>query len=181
LIGIDIGKNSFHVVGHDKRGTSGPHRRMLLPFKTIPWNDPPGSDERPSVMSRLSLLCFVASLLGTISLIRVAVSGADDYVFEAVKEDFKASNVATVAVRLVHKPTGKPVTNAVIVHARIDMSPDGMADMVPVIVPLPTREPGVYAFRSPLTMTGRWLLSITAKVQGEPEAVAGKVIFRATP
>jgi hypothetical protein len=132
-------------------------------------------------MSSLSLLCVVAALLGTVSLTRVAIAGADDYVFEAIKEDFKASNMATVAVRLVHKPTGKPVTNAVIVQARIDMSPDGMADMVPVIVPLPSREPGVYAFRSPLTMTGRWLLSITARVQGESEAVAGKVMFRATP
>jgi hypothetical protein len=123
----------------------------------------------------------VAALLGTTSLARIAVAGADDYAFEAVKEDFKASNVATVAVRLVHKPTGKPVMNAVIVQARIDMSPDGMPNMVPVIVPLPSREPGVYAFRSPLTMTGRWLLSITARVQGESETVAGKVIFRAIP
>jgi hypothetical protein len=120
-------------------------------------------------------------LLATIGLTNVALGGADDYVFEPVKEEFKASNVATVAVRLVHKPTGKPVANAVIVQTRIDMSPDGMADMAPVIVPLPSREPGVYAFRSPLTMTGRWLLSITARLQGESEPVVGKVIFRATP
>jgi YtkA-like len=122
-----------------------------------------------------------AGLLGTIGLTGDSVAGADDYVFEPVKQEIKASNVATVGVRLVHKPTGKPVTNAVIVQARIDMSPDGMADMAPVVVPLPSREPGVYAFRSPLTMTGRWLLSITARVQGESEVVAGKVIFRATP
>jgi hypothetical protein len=135
----------------------------------------------PCTLGSLWKWTWVAALLGTISLTRAAIAGADDYVFEAVKEDFKASNVATIAVRLVHKPTGKPVANAVVVQARIDMSPDGMADMVPVIVPLPGREPGVYAFRSPLTMTGRWLLSITVRVQGESEAVAGKVIFRATP
>ena len=29
-------------------------------------------------------------------------------------------------------------------------------------------------------MAGRWLLSISAKVQGEPETVIGKVIFRAS-
>jgi YtkA-like len=125
---------------------------------------------------------FAAAVLpGTISLTRVAVAGADDYAFEPVKEELKASNVATIAVRLVHKPTGKPVPGAVIVQTRVDMSPDGMADMIPVIVPQPSREPGVYVFRSPLTMSGRWLLSITARVPGESEAVAGKVIFRVVP
>jgi hypothetical protein len=35
----------------------------------------------------------------------------------------------------------------------------------------------VYAFKAPLTMTGRWLLTISAKVQDEPETITGKVIF----
>jgi hypothetical protein len=122
-----------------------------------------------------------AGLLGTMGLASIARAGADDYVFEPLKEEFKASNVATVAVRLLHRPTGKPVPNAEIVEMRIDMSPDGMADMAPIIVPLPSRESGVYAFRSPLTMAGRWLLSITARVQGESQPVGGKVIFRVTP
>jgi hypothetical protein len=58
-----------------------------------------------------------------------AFAGADDYVFEPVKSEFKSSNVATIAVRLVHKPTGKPVTDAAIIQTRLDMAPDGMADM----------------------------------------------------
>jgi hypothetical protein len=29
-------------------------------------------------------------------------------------------------------------------------------------------------------MAGRWLLSIAAKVQGEPETVIGKITFKAT-
>ena len=49
--------------------------------------------------------------------------------------------------------------------------------MAAAIVPLPSSEPGVYAFKAPLTMTGRWLLTVSAKVQGEPETVTGKVIF----
>ena len=32
-------------------------------------------------------------------------AGANDYVFEPVKTEIKSSNVATVAVRLVHKPS----------------------------------------------------------------------------
>jgi len=32
-------------------------------------------------------------------------------------------------LRLVHKPSGKPVADAAIVQTRLDMAPDGMADM----------------------------------------------------
>ena len=61
------------------------------------------------------------------SLAGTAFAGADDYAFEPVNTEIKSSNVATVAVRLVHKPSGKPVTDAAIVQTRIDMAPDGMA------------------------------------------------------
>jgi len=60
------------------------------------------------------------------------------------------------------------------------MAPDGMADMATAIAPMPSPEPGVYAFKAPLTMAGRWLLTISAKVQGEPENVVGKLIFKVT-
>src|SRR6267142_7241759 len=120
-----------------------------------------------------------AVVLAAISLTGTAFAGADDYVFEPVKAEIKTSNVATVAVRLLHKPSGKPVADAAIVQTRLDMAPDGMADMTTAIVPLPSPEPGVYAFKAALTMAGRWLLSISAKVQGEPETVTGKITFRA--
>ena len=107
-----------------------------------------------------------------------AFAGADDYAFEPVNADIKSSNVATVAVRLVHKPSGKPVADATIVQTRLDMAPDGMADMATAIAPLPSPEPGVYAFKAPLTMAGRWLLTISAKVQGEADPVLGKIIFK---
>ena len=121
-----------------------------------------------------------AAAVATMNLTGNAFAGAADYVFESVKSEIKSSNVATVAVRLVHKPTGKPVTDAAIVQTRLDMSPDGMADMATAIVPLPSPEPGVYAFKAPLPMTGRWLLTISAKVQGEPETVLGKLTFTVT-
>ena len=88
--------------------------------------------------------------------------------------------MATVAVRLMHKPTGKPVLDAAIVQTRLDMAPDGMADMTTAIAPLSSPEPGVYAFKAPLTMAGRWLLTISAKVQGELENVVGKLTFKVT-
>src|SRR4029077_6921153 len=120
------------------------------------------------------------ALVAAMNLIGDAMAGADDYVFEPVKPEIESSNVATVAVRLLHKPTGKPVTDAAIVQTRLDMGPAGMPDMATAIAPLPSAEPGVYAFKAPLTMAGRWLLTISAKVQGEPETVIGKLIFKVT-
>ena len=119
-----------------------------------------------------------AAVVAAMNLTGTAFAGADDYVFEAVKSEIKSSNVATVAVRLLHKPSGKPVADAAIVQTRLDMAPDGMADMATAIVPLPSPEPGVYAFKAPLTMVGRWLLTISAKVQGEPEPLIGKLTFK---
>jgi YtkA-like protein len=112
------------------------------------------------------------------SVAGAAFAGANNYEFEPVKTEIKSSNVATVAVRLVHKPGRKPVTDAVIVQTRLDMAPDGMASMTAAHVPLPSPEPGVYAFKAPLTMAGRWLLTISAKVQGESDPVVGNIIFK---
>src|SRR5262245_41882237 len=115
-------------------------------------------------MSLAAALVTIASSLTT-----SAFAGANDYAFEPVQPEIKSRNVATVAVRLVHKPSGKPVADAAIVETRLDMSPDGMASMTTKVAPQPSPEPGVYAFKAPLTMAGRWLLSISAKVPSEPE------------
>lgn len=108
-----------------------------------------------------------------------AFADAKDYSFEPVAAELKKGDDVVVAVRLLHKPTGKPVTDAVIVRTRVDMAPDGMADMVSPVAPQPGSEQGVYAFKTDLPMAGRYLLSVAAKVQGEPETVVGKVIFKA--
>ena len=108
-----------------------------------------------------------------------AWAGAKDYAFEPVAAELKKGDDVVVAVRLLHKPTGKPVADAVIVRTRVDMAPDNMADMVSPVAAVPSSEPGVYAFKTDLPMAGRYLLSVAAKVQGEPETVVGKVIFKA--
>jgi len=115
-----------------------------------------------------------------VSLTGPAFAGAVDYVFEPVKSEVKKGDGVVVSVRLKHKATGKPVTDAVIAQTRIDMGPDGMAEMASPITPVPSNEPGVYAFKTDLAMAGRWMLSIAAKVQGEPETVIGKITFQAT-
>ena len=108
-----------------------------------------------------------------------AWAGAKDYAFEPVAPELKKGDDVTIAVRLLHKPTGKPVADAVIVRTRVDMAPDNMADMASPVTALPSSEPGVYAFKTDLPMAGRYLLSVAFKVQGEPEPVVGKVIFKA--
>ena len=105
-----------------------------------------------------------------------APAGADDYLFEAVQPEIKTSNVATLAVRLVNKADRKPVINATILDMRIEMTEEGH-QMASAIVPVPSKEPGVFAFKAPLTMEGRWVLSLVARLGGEPEPVHGKIIF----
>src|SRR6266540_885820 len=121
-----------------------------------------------------------AVFLAAMNQTHAAFAGANDYVFEPVKAEVKKGDDVVVSVRLKHKATGKPVTDAVIVQTRIDMAPDAMGEMASPLTPVPSNEPGVYSFKTDLSMQGRWLLSIAAKVQGEPETVVGKITFRAT-
>jgi len=108
-----------------------------------------------------------------------AFAGAVDYAFEPVTPEMKKGDDVIVTVRLVHKPTGKPVSDAVIIRKRVDMAPDGMADMESPVAPAAANEPGTYAFKTELPMAGRYQLSLAAKVQGEPETVIGKVVIKA--
>jgi hypothetical protein len=109
------------------------------------------------IMTRKFVLTGAAVTI-LVTLTNVILAGANDYVFEPVKTEIKSSNVATIAVRLLHKPSARPVTDAVIVQMRIVMAHDGGAEMDTAFVPLASPKPGVYAFRAPLTMAGRLVL-----------------------
>ncbi len=91
----------------------------------------------------------------------------------------KKGDDVIVSVRLLHKPTGKPVKDAIIIRSRVDMAPEGMAEMESPVEAVPATEPGVYAFKTDLSMAGRWQITLGAKVQGERETVVGKVIIKA--
>ena len=121
-----------------------------------------------------------AALAATLSLAAsAAMAGAGDYAFEPVTPQMKKGEDVTLAVRLTNKQTGKPIPDAVIFKTRVDMAPDGMAEMESAVAPLPSREPGVYAFKTDLPMAGRYQMTLSVKVQGEPETVTGKVIVTA--
>ena len=125
-------------------------------------------------------ILIAAIIAAATSCTTQARAGADGYVFEPVKPEIQKGD-ATLGVRLVQKSTGKPVVNAVIVRSRIDMGPDGMPTMDSPLTPEPSDEPGVYNFKTNLPMAGHWLLSIAAKVQGEPETVVGKITYTVAP
>ena len=124
----------------------------------------------------------VAAAVGLLSLGSVAAhADFKDYEFQLVQTEVKKGDGAVLAVRLRNKKTGKPVPDAVIFAKRIDMAPDGMASMAEAIEQMPSQEPGIYRFKTNLTMAGRWQLSLGAKVQGETGSVESKLVVKATP
>lgn len=125
--------------------------------------------------------CLLAAALaaGVNFAATAALAGAKDYEFQPVNAEIKKGDDVAVAVRLVHKPSGKAIAGAVIIRTRVDMSPEKMADMVSPVSAAESQEQDTYAFKTDLPMAGRYLFSLAAKVQGEPETVVGKVILTA--
>ena len=123
-----------------------------------------------------------AALIGIVMTGSATLARADikDYEFQLVDQAIKKGD-AIISVRLVHKPDGKPVPDAVIFATRLDMAPDGMQEMATKITPMPGAEPGVYRFKANLSMAGGWQLSLGAKVQGETGTVENKLVLKATP
>lgn len=124
-------------------------------------------------------IAITAFGLATVTSVLVAYAAAADYEFQPVKVDVKNGAGSEVAVRLVHKPTGKPVEGAVLFRTRLDMSPDSMGEMTAKHAAMPTSTPGVYAFKADFTMAGGWAFKLQAKVPGEADTVEGTVVFQA--
>jgi hypothetical protein len=117
------------------------------------------------------------AMTGSVTLARADIK---DYEFQLVDQTVKKGDTI-ISVRLVHKPDGKPVPDAVIFATRLDMAPDGMQEMATKIALMPSTEPGVYKFKATLSMAGGWQLSLGAKVQGETGTVESKLVLKAMP
>lgn len=132
-------------------------------------------------MKSFSYACaFRAALIGIAMTGSATLARADvkDYEFQLVDQSVKMGD-AIVSVRLVHKPDGKPVPDAVIFAKRLDMAPDGMETMTTKVEPMPSDEPGIYRFKAAVTMEGGWRLSLAAKVQGEVGTVESRLVIKA--
>jgi hypothetical protein len=133
-------------------------------------------------LTRAMQAALIAIALAPAVIISASTARADvkDYEFQLIDKTVKKGD-ATISVRLVHKPDGKPISNAVIFAKRLDMAPDGMETMKTTIDSMPSTEPGVYKFKAAVTMEGGWQLSLGAKVQGETGTVESKLVLKATP
>lgn len=132
-----------------------------------------------SSMKRAAAAALAAAL--SVTAFSAAKANITDYEFRLVQTEIKQGNGAIVAVRLIDKQSGKAVPDAVIFATRIDMAPDGMETMAAPIEALPSTEPGVYRFKTNLTMAGGWRLSLGAKIQGETGTLENKLVLKATP
>jgi len=106
-------------------------------------------------------------------------AGAADYRFELGSAQATGPLQTDVAVRLLHTPNSKPVTDAVIFETKTDMGPSGMEDMAGKVAPAAPDTDGLYHFTVRTGMAGKWALHLSAKVQGETETVQGTVEFDA--
>jgi hypothetical protein len=133
------------------------------------------------ILTRRSAL--TAALIGWLfaPVASPSLAGVQDYEFQLVQGEVKKGDGTIISVRLVNKGSGKAVPDAVIAAKRIDMAPDGMADMAGRIEQLPSTELGVYRFKANLSMQGSWQLSLAAKVQGENGTVESKLVLKVVP
>lgn len=127
---------------------------------------------------RMSTSGLLVGLLAVASA-TAAAAAASDYAFDLVGADASSGSSGQISVRLIHKPSGKPVEGAIIFRVRLDMSPESMESMTTLIESLTSDQPGIYKYRAEFTMAGKWALKLQAKVQGESETVQGTIIFTA--
>lgn len=130
-------------------------------------------------MASPTSLAAVLLGLAVAATVSPACAGAADYGFEPIRAEVKLSAGSELAVRLVHRPTGKAIAGAVLFRTRLDMAPDKMPDMTAKHEAVPSTEPGVYRFKADLTMAGSWAFRVMAKVPGEAETLEATVIFKA--
>lgn len=129
--------------------------------------------------SNILRAAIAAALLSGLAT-TAAWADVKDYEFQLVDQQVKQGDTV-IAVKLVHKPSSRTIPDAVIFAKRIDMGPEAMEAMTAPLEAVSSTEPGVYRFKTNLTMEGQWALSLGAKVQGETGTVESKLIVKVVP
>lgn len=132
-----------------------------------------------SLMTRQFFRALALGTALTIGHSPLAFADIKDFEFQLIDKEVKEGQ-AVVTVKLIQKSTGKAIPDAVIFAKRIDMGPDQMEAMTAPLDLLPGSDPGVYRFKTDLTMAGQWALTLAAKVQGESGTVENRLIVKAT-
>ncbi|CCG40087.1 FixH family protein [Magnetospirillum molischianum] len=122
----------------------------------------------------------MAAILGMAMALGSETAKADprDYQFEAAQPQIAVSPSAPLAIRLIHVPSGKALTDAILFQPKLEM-PMGAATMPTKITPSTPDGKGLYPFVADVAMAGPWTLTVSAKVQGEAATLTGKVLFTA--
>ena len=81
--------------------------------------------------------------------------------------------------RLIHK-TIEAVTDD-LDKFRFNRAVARIRELTNALEDMPSTEPGVYRFKTELSMQGRWQLSLGAKLQGENGSVENKLVVTAVP
>jgi hypothetical protein len=111
-----------------------------------------------------------------------AIAGGGDFKLILVKSEVGLAKAVAepIEIKLVGK-SGQPVPGVTFTRVRLDMAPDGMAMHTAKATLSPTATPGVYRLEADYSMTGKWQLSVAARVPGESETVTGKVVLTVAP
>jgi Cu(I)/Ag(I) efflux system membrane fusion protein len=123
--------------------------------------------------------CMAVALALAAACLPQQSSGQDAYRVAPASPEVDVGDGVRVAIR-IDGPSGiVTLSPDAVSAARIDMGPDGMAAMAAPLRPVAPRESESLAWETDLVMAGRWALTVTAAVPGEPEPVSGAVIFTA--
>lgn len=123
-------------------------------------------------------LALATSLFsGLLAFPFTAPAASVDYELVPLEQRLPIGKEVTLTVRLLHAPTSTPVPGAVIFRTRLDMSPEGMDDMVAPLTPVGADEPATWRYTTRLTMAGDWAVTVQAKVPGETETVRASAII----
>ena len=100
---------------------------------------------------------FSVAVCGAVMLITTAltVAAPNDYRFEAAEVEASGPGKTTLVVRLVHRQDKELVHGAVIIEAKTDMGPSGMAQMAGTVMPATSEQPGLYRFLIETGMPGK--------------------------
>ena len=120
----------------------------------------------------------LAALVGVITHAAAGQATKPAYLFTAQPAAIKAGLPASFTVQIM-SPEKKLVTGAKVSATRVDMGPDGMAEMTSPIKPVASTDPSKHVFSTTVAMAGRWAVTVEAKIPGEAEPVRGQVILEA--